>query len=185
MRHSSFSRSKSKRWQRLTAFLTAVAIIAGFLPLGAVKVSANVDTVDCEVVVENEDNNNYTSQVAVQYMANPEADPNDDASWTDIAPNAGTSVYSFPVTAKDGDDIHVRFILSKVDSENDPRVITGFKATVGDKQIIPVVDERLSDDLCTLTVPFDTTAGVSRVAIRVSLPNNLEFTQTNESNKDF
>ncbi|MBQ2066024.1 MAG: hypothetical protein II496_00770, partial [Clostridiales bacterium] len=69
MRHSSFSRSKSKRWQRLTAFLTAVAIIAGFLPLSAVKVSANVDTVDCEVVVENEDNNNYTSQVAVQYMA--------------------------------------------------------------------------------------------------------------------
>jgi uncharacterized repeat protein (TIGR02543 family) len=171
--------------QKLTAFLTAIAIIAGFLPLSAVKVSANVNTVDCEVVVENEDNNNYTSQVAVQYMANPEANPNDDASWTDIAPNAGTSVYSFPVTAKDGDDIHVRFILSKAAGENDPRVITGFKATVGDKQIIPVVDERLSDDLCTLTVPFDTTAGVSKVAIRVSLPNNLEFTQTNESNKDF
>ena len=97
MRHTGFSRSKSKRWQRLTAFLTAIAIIAGFLPLGAVKVSANVDTVDCEVVVENEDNNNYTSQVAVQYMANPEADPNDNASWTEIAPNVGTSVYSFPV----------------------------------------------------------------------------------------
>ena len=46
MRHSTISRSTSKRLQRLTAFLTALAIIAGFLPLGAVTVRADEITKD-------------------------------------------------------------------------------------------------------------------------------------------
>ena len=182
MRHTGFSRSTRNRLQKLTAFLTAIAIIAGFLPLGAVKVSADSDTVDVEFAVENEDDSNYSTQVAVEYMA----DPGDDDSWTAIQPNDGSSVYSFPVSAMDDNKIiNIRFSLNKTDGGNDPRVITGFKAYAGDTEIIPVVDEFLSDDLCTGTIPFDTTAAVNKVVVRVSLPNNLEFNQTNEWNQNF
>ena len=180
MRHLSFSRSTSKRLQKLTAFLVAVAMVAGFLPLGAVKVFANEGDFEVAVEVESIDNANYNSTVKVQF--------NDNTSWTDADINSETGNYIFPASAittdQDGDDyINVRFVFEK--AEGDPRVITGFKAVTAEKTAVPVLDKYLSDDLCTMTIPYPVNVGITGVTLRVSNPNNIEFNQSNDSNDNF
>ena len=76
MRHSSFSRSKSKRWQRLTASLTAIALIAGLLPLQAVTVMADTTTKEFEFVFSNTPN---MEGLSVEYKFD------DQTEWSDVA----------------------------------------------------------------------------------------------------
>ena len=192
MRHSAISRSTSKRLQRLTAFLLSVAMVAGFLPLNAVKVFADGDQPEVQykrVTVEIEDldnGGNYNTQWKIEYQAVP----GDESSWTEAQEVDESSMYSFPdtaittITEKDdeGNEITVNVINTRFTferAEGDPRVITGFKACIGNETEVPVVDEFLDESLCTAKIPFPVDKGVDKVIFRISNLDNIEFTQNN------
>ena len=182
MRHLAIPRSTRKHLQRLTAFLLAVAVITGFLPLNAVKVLADGDHV-VEIDVDYCDNNDYNTALKVEYYTS--GDVND---WTEVAPAEGTTnIYSFPGDAvTDDGDIFVRFSLDKNAAEEDPRVFTGITVFFTDETsspLTPVIDEFYDEDdldLCSFTIPYDVNAGVSKVVLRVSNPENIEFIQEND-----
>ncbi|MCR5616216.1 MAG: hypothetical protein K6F45_08645, partial [Saccharofermentans sp.] len=89
MRHSIFSRSKSKRWQRLTAFLTAIALIAGLLPLQAVMVMAAPNDVSFEFEVINDDDIDYNSQIKLEYL-------NKSNEWVEPQYDSTAQKYTLP-----------------------------------------------------------------------------------------
>ena len=83
MRHSSFSRSTRQRLQKLTAFLTSVAMVAGFLPFQALTVMADPDPNPAPegtefTVVLNDDDNMDTRWMSIQYKTS------DGGKWIDL-----------------------------------------------------------------------------------------------------
>nr|MCR5616085.1 hypothetical protein [Saccharofermentans sp.] len=178
MRHLSFSRSTSKRWQRLTAFLTAIALIAGLLPLQAVTVMADPNDVSFEFEVINDDDNDYNSQIKLEYL-------NKSNEWVEPQYDSTAQKYTLPGGAADDEgNINLKFSFVKTDS-NDKRVITGFSVKMNGVDYNAVVDDLLSGDFCELTIPYPTGATVTDCKIRVSLPNNLIFNQENKDNVPF
>lgn len=106
MRHPSFSRSKSKRWQRLTAFLTAIALIAGLLPLQAVTVMADTTTKEFEFVFSNTPN---MEGLSVEYKFD------DQTEWSEVANyiEVNSKDYKFSLTNEESKGLSLRINLGK------------------------------------------------------------------------
>ena len=95
MRHLSFSRSTSKRLQKLTAFLTALAIIAGFLPLSAVKVFAGTNY-DFNFKIDDHCGS-YGGGLAIYYQFDG------DEEWTPITDSLTADYEGKQIESRDGE----------------------------------------------------------------------------------
>ena len=98
-------RSSTKRWQRLTAFLTSVAMIAGVVPFQSLTVMADT-----------------TEEFEVIFSAVPEMDGlsveykfDDQAEWTSIENyiQVTTSDFKFSISNEESNGLSLKFNLGK------------------------------------------------------------------------
>ncbi len=110
MRHSSFSRSTRQRLQKLTAFLTAVAIIAGFLPLGAVKVFAGTNYDFNFKIVDH--CGSYSGGLAIYYQFDG------DSEWTPITDSLTADFEGKQIESREGEGTNALTIKVEYSGED-------------------------------------------------------------------